>query len=94
VTRSYWQRNGVAANVTSTSEPAFYNILNALDQYWIAFAVNGNPSNTSGLSFTFGVNASLATWQAYNPSQDNFMQIGVEDTVDDGRIFMSNGYCM
>ena len=79
-------------NVTS-SYPAFYDIVNALTQLWVTFAVNGNPSNTAGMSFTFGVNDTLPTWQPYNSSQDNFLQIGVDDTVDDGRIFMTTGYC-
>jgi hypothetical protein len=59
---------------------------------WTSFVVNQSPSNHTGLQTTFTLNTTLPTWQPYNPSQDNFLQIGVEDKADDGSIFMSSGY--
>jgi hypothetical protein len=93
ITQFYWVRTpSVVGSVTASNNPSFYDILNALTQMWLSFIVNGDPSDTSGLTLTYGVNTTLPQWMTYNATQDNFLQIGVDDQVNDGRIFMSNGY--
>jgi hypothetical protein len=81
---NYWVQvqNNVLANLPFTHQ---------VQQYFLSFIINSNPNNFTGLQLSYGANTTLPQWPAYNPSADNYQQLGDHSTRDNYTITTTNG---
>lgn len=87
-TRGYFQyashsSEGVYAwfNAYGFTEPGQQEIAAAMQQYWYAFVLNGDPNDLTGLNINYGVNTTLTKWPLFDTTTTAFMQLGSHDSM-------------